>query len=620
MTVTAITLTDPVSGNSCAIMPRDGVSAQVLDVAGTARTTGAGSSNQTVYDRVAAHGSYDVTLYLTEAAVTLTMILYPPADPAQSIESVWDSISALLDPSLRPVLTVSNDAWAGDRQVTVRYDSDSKPFSDPTNWVVQVSWKAPDAVWEAALESQYNIPAWLQIPSGLYVTSSGALVTSSGLYLTAGSGAQQTEVTNGAFAAQWQAALYGPCSGPALINASSGASLSLSALTLAAGDYVYLDSRLQTARRASDGADVTSLLDFTTSSWWLLAAGTNLITYEVQSAGTGGGPEAVLTFRSSWKALSMTLHTPVFVQPAGADPSIPFSAQELRRNLQAILSVASPITQAGVTPLDGQFAVTQHAGGANFSVDVAAGHAFVLGSDVANQSVYGCWNDGVVNVTTPSAPASGTEVHRLVLQIEDKYSNAVWTGYTANLNLLADTGSGTPAQPASSITLALISIAAGQASVLNANITDERPLLGVLPSAMRTTNSAVHTGGTPTADTVLSVPLVGSAGYEFRIHVIYSGTIAGGFKMALVPPSGATGFYAGSWDTTGGGSFMSSPSGLTGSFTQTIGSNGGAYSLRMNGSIITTSPGTLTIYYSENGTSTGASLLAGSLLVANRIK
>lgn len=299
MTVTAITLTDPASGKSCVIMPRDGVAAQMLDVSGTARTSG--SSNQTVYDRVGAHGAYDVTLYLTEAAVTLSMVLYPPSDTSQSIESVWDSISALLDPSLRPVLRVSNDAWQGDRQITVRYDSDSKPFSDPTNWAVQVSWKAPDSVWEAAAESQYDIPAYIATPSGAHVTSTGLLVTSTGTFLTAGSGAQQTEVTNGAFAAHWQAALYGPCTGPDLINASSGASLSFPQLSLAAGDYVLLDSRLQTAIRASDGADVTSLLNFPVSSWWLLAAGVGRITYAPASVSPGGAM-AVLTFRSSWKA------------------------------------------------------------------------------------------------------------------------------------------------------------------------------------------------------------------------------------------------------------------------------------------------------------------------------
>lgn len=142
---------------------------------------------------------------------------------------------------------------------------------------------------------------------------------------------------------------------------------------------------------------------------------------------------------------------------------------------------------------------------------------------------------------------------------------------------------------------------------------------GPASSAMRTTNSPLVIGATPAADSVLTVPLVANGGYEFRIHVIFSGTIAGGFKCALTAPAGATGWWGGSWDTTGGGSFLSSPAAITGSFTQTIGSNGGLYSLRLSGSIVTTgTAGNLTINYSENGTSTGASLKAGSLIVADR--
>lgn len=210
----------------------------------------------------------------------------------------------------------------------------------------------------------------------------------------------------------------------------------------------------------------------------------------------------------------MTLHTPVYVQPVVGDANfpngIPFTAQELRRNIQAALAVANPVLQSGVTPLDGQYAVTQHAAGANFSVDVAAGHAFVAGTDIASQSVYGCWNDGVVNVVTPNPPVSGTENHRLVLQVEDKFSNGVWTGYTANLNLLADTGSGTPPQPASAITLALISIAAGQASVLNANITDQRPMIGQQLSKVKT-SATNYTNNTLTPDPDLQVSLAANA-------------------------------------------------------------------------------------------------------------
>src|SRR5215831_9940970 len=168
----------------------------------------------------------------------------------------------------------------------------------------------------------------------------------------------------------------------------------------------------------------------------------------------------------------MTLHVPVWMQPASGDAALAYSAQELRQYNRALLTNATGVGgQQGVL-VASNFAVTQKASGANLSVDVASGFAFVLGDDVSNQGTYNCWNDATVNVPTPNPPGSGTQVHRLVLQIQDKLNNGVWTGYQAALMILADTGSGTPAEPNSAITLAFISISSVQTSVQNAQITD----------------------------------------------------------------------------------------------------------------------------------------------------
>lgn len=298
----------------------------------------------------------------------------------------------------------------------------------------------------------------------------------------------------------------------------------------------------------------------------------------------------------------------------------------MRRNIQAMLAVAAPAAagQGGVTPLDGQFAVTQHAAGANFSVDVAAGHAFVPGTDIANQAVYGVWNDGVVNVTVPSPPASGTEVHRLVLQIEDRFSNNVWTGYTANLNLLADTGSGTPAQPASSITLALISVASGQASVLNANITDQRPMLvGGQLAAVRTANGSQVKTTTLTNDPVLFVPMAANAIYEFRFYLYAaSASTTSQAKFAFAAPSGASGSYSGVFDNAGGGAF-GVPTSLLVTRTGVVGGTANVnYSSRWYGIVQTAgTPGNLQVQFAEQNldSSNGAYILTQSALMLNRI-
>lgn len=166
----------------------------------------------------------------------------------------------------------------------------------------------------------------------------------------------------------------------------------------------------------------------------------------------------------------MTLHTPFAMQETVGDAAdILYTAQELRMYHTAIGTLNGQGVYKG-----NDLNVTQRAAGANFSVDVASGIAGVIGDDVTSQGIYYAWNDATFNLVTPSAPGSGTRVHRVVAQIRDKLHNGTWTTYDWTPVLLQDTGSGTPAEPASAVTLALVSIASGQLSVQNANITDKR--------------------------------------------------------------------------------------------------------------------------------------------------
>jgi hypothetical protein len=163
----------------------------------------------------------------------------------------------------------------------------------------------------------------------------------------------------------------------------------------------------------------------------------------------------------------MTLQRPLEMQAAGGDTPFSYAAIATRQRADNLWA------SEGVVRLGLQ--VTQRGAGANMSVDVAAGSCVITGDDVTGQGKYLCVNDaGAYNVTVPAAPASGTRIHRVVARIKDKLHNGAWTTYEWTIELLADTGSGTPALPASAISLARVTVAAGQVSVLNANITDDR--------------------------------------------------------------------------------------------------------------------------------------------------
>lgn len=183
----------------------------------------------------------------------------------------------------------------------------------------------------------------------------------------------------------------------------------------------------------------------------------------------------------------MTIHQPVLMQPAAGDSTIFYTQQDFRNYNRALMGLASGfegaegivgnlgVTSAGSTAMTGPFAVTQHAAGANFSVDIAAGKCFIRDDDITNGGTYMVWNDSTFNLTgIPSPPASGTRHHRIVLQMQNKSENGSWSGYTMAPTVVADTGGGLPAEPASALTIAQVDVTVGQASVTNSNITDWR--------------------------------------------------------------------------------------------------------------------------------------------------
>lgn len=161
-------------------------------------------------------------------------------------------------------------------------------------------------------------------------------------------------------------------------------------------------------------------------------------------------------------ANSAMIDYPLYLQPASGDSAFNYAGEDFRRLVTAIWpneGVCDPTS----------FAVAQRGAGANFSVDITAGRGVITGDATSTQASFLFASTGTVNITTPSAPGSGTRTHRLVAQILDKQSAG--TEYGWQFHLVEDTGSGLPALPASAIDLATISITAGQASVQNANIT-----------------------------------------------------------------------------------------------------------------------------------------------------
>lgn len=223
----------------------------------------------------------------------------------------------------------------------------------------------------------------------------------------------------------------------------------------------------------------------------------------------------------------MALLTPLWMQAAIGDPPLPYSATQDRGLIDTIA------TAPGVV-LGGDLKVSQRAAGANMSVDVSAGSAFVAGGAAAGQGKYLCQSTSVINVPVSPAPNTGTRTDLVVAQVNDKQTDG---GPYYNWTPVSLTGMTAVPALMSAIPLATVVVAAGVVSVVSANITDARPFA--------TSFSSVAV--VPTYSSLPVSPRQGDQGFlnDTKIHTVYDGGTWRQFTPSVA------GYYYGSTDANG---------------------------------------------------------------------
>lgn len=111
------------------------------------------------------------------------------------------------------------------------------------------------------------------------------------------------------------------------------------------------------------------------------------------------------------------------------------------------------------------------------SVSVALGWGVVIGTTQANMGAYQIYNDAASTLTITTANPSNPRIDIVVAQINDAYYTGALN--SATFSVIAGTPAVSPVaptQPANSLLLATIAVAAGATQILNANITDNRVL------------------------------------------------------------------------------------------------------------------------------------------------
>ena len=158
-------------------------------------------------------------------------------------------------------------------------------------------------------------------------------------------------------------------------------------------------------------------------------------------------------------------------------------AEEVRLSHSAMLGSSSASFSGGVGASDrahgvvnsGDFAVTQRAAGANMSVDVAAGHAWVRGTESQHQGAYHVYNDATVNLSLAASDATNPRVDLVIIRVQDAFYSGETK--TASVTVVTGTPAASPADPslpANALVLARVRVAATTSSIGTANITDVR--------------------------------------------------------------------------------------------------------------------------------------------------
>lgn len=131
-------------------------------------------------------------------------------------------------------------------------------------------------------------------------------------------------------------------------------------------------------------------------------------------------------------------------------------------------------------------AVSQRGAGANLSVDVAAGVAWVKGDESALQPTYRCYNDATVNLAIAAADGSNPRIDRVIAEVRDSAFAGVSTDWrlrvitgtpSSGATLTNLTGAG--AVPNNALLLANVSVPTSDTTISDAQIANVATLASV---------------------------------------------------------------------------------------------------------------------------------------------
>jgi hypothetical protein len=218
-------------------------------------------------------GTTDTTSRRGAMAITATIAV---RDTAEASRDVWlTRLRGYLSPARRCWLRLSRDGWAGERRVLVRGAQAPATF-EWGFYSVPVGWVAPDGVLESAVEQAVTLyPA---------VSDSGGVtypITHPFSFDPGNVPAASFVVNGGTVDALPYVDIYGACGNAGVLkNLTYGEQVAFTSLPIGAGDFLRVDMKTRQVLLSNDIAQSRySNVDFTSSTWWALRPGSQLVAF-----------------------------------------------------------------------------------------------------------------------------------------------------------------------------------------------------------------------------------------------------------------------------------------------------------------------------------------------------
>lgn len=249
-------------------------------------------------DRLGRSGKRDLTTFhdSSEFAARLRV----QGDEDLSRYEYLDLLKGFLTPAKRPYLYVNRDGWINERRVLLRGDGVSCAVTKTSGRWLEVSLRAaiPDGVIEANEVTTVTLR-----PSAANVGLFYPFAYPEG-YTPTNSTNQTVVELAGNVPVSPYIRLFGGCSNPRFFRIAGGVTkeLSLTAspgFSLPAGSYLDIDfPNRRVFQNGTPGNSFYNRVDFSTSDWWDLEPGDNLLLFTAGTADTGCYAE--VTYRTQW--------------------------------------------------------------------------------------------------------------------------------------------------------------------------------------------------------------------------------------------------------------------------------------------------------------------------------